>query len=204
MNHRTPLLLSILALTACCHQPRPGGAILPDTLRLEAGDVVFRRCTGLASTLVVRQDTGGIFSHVGIVVDSAGVPMIVHAVPGEPDYQGDPDRVKMSRPAEFYARGYAQCGAVCRPCNRKAGYHAARKAMEVYRRGTLFDHDYDDRDTTRMYCTELIVDAYHTAGIDLVGDERRDAGLPLMSTRFIMPSQVFNSPHLQQPIMFNP
>ena len=204
MNHCTPLLLSILALTACRRQASPEGSILPDTLRLEAGDVVFRRCTGLSSTLVVRQDTGGIFSHTGIVVDSAGVPMIVHAVPGEPDFQGDLDRVKMSRPADFYARGYALCGAVCRPRNRKAGRRAARKALEVYRRGTLFDHDYDDRDTTRMYCTELIVDAYRAAGIDLVGDERRDAGLPLMSTRCIMPSQVYTSHHLQRPIMFNP
>ena len=204
MRHCTPFLVPVMALMSCHHQVCPESSILPDTLRLEAGDVVFRRCTGLSSALVVRQDTGGIFSHTGIVVDSAGVPMIVHAVPGEPDFHGDPDRVKMSRPAEFYARGYAMYGAVCRPRNRKAGRHAARKALEVYRRGTLFDHDYDDTDTTRMYCTELIVNAYRAAGVDLVGNERRDVGLPLMSTRCIMPSQVYGSPHLQKPIMFNP
>ena len=35
-------------------------------------------------------DRGGSYSHVGMVVDSCGVMMVVHAVPDEPDYEGDP------------------------------------------------------------------------------------------------------------------
>lgn len=180
------------------------GCLLPDTLEVREGDVVLRRCAGLTSRLVVESDTGGVFSHVGIVVDSAGQPMVVHAVPGEPDYKGDPDRVKMTPIGDFYARGYAQAAAVMRPLDHEAGRRAARKALEVYRRGTRFDHDFDDRDTSAMYCTELVVHAYRAAGVELVGPERTGLKLPLVERRCILPSQVERSDELKRIYMFNP
>lgn len=209
MTTRTaPVLLVWLlacSLWACHrHQAVTAQSIMPDTLVLRPGDVVFRRCTGLTSRIVAFQDTGGIFSHTGIVVDSAGVMMIVHAVPGEHDFRGDADRVKMDTPQKFYAKGYALTGAVCRPYDSIAGKRAARKAMEIYQRGTLFDNDYDETDTTRMYCTELIAYAYRHAGIELLDSQRHTVSLPLTKIRCIVPSQIYKSQQLQQMYMFNP
>lgn len=198
------LVLACSMLACHQHQTDTEDSILPDTIVLKPGDVVFRRCVGLTSRIVAFQDTGGIFSHTGIVVDSAGVMMIVHAVPGEPDFQGDEDRVKMDAPAKFYAKGYALTASVCRPLDSIAGMRAAQKALEIYRRGTLFDNDYDETDTTRMYCTELIAYVYRQAGIELLDSQRHIVSLPLTQIRCIMPSQIYKSKQLKEIYLYNP
>ena len=84
-----------------CTDTQPPHCIMPDDCTLHTGDVVFRRGSGLTSRTVIALDEKGEYSHVGIVVDSAGVKMVVHAVPDEPDFEGDPDRVKMDTPEQF-------------------------------------------------------------------------------------------------------
>ena len=197
------LILFLLFVVACHRQQAENTNLLPDTLQLKAGDVVFRRGTGVTSRLVTYQDREGFFSHVGIVADSAGVPMIVHAVPDEPDFSGDPDRVKLTAPAEFFAQGRAVAAAVCRPQDEGAGERASQYALSTYRRGTLFDHDFDDEDTTQMYCTELVVHAFRKAGVALVDSQRHEVNLPGFHYRCILPSQVFNSKQVNLIYMFN-
>ena len=160
MRVRAVLLSGLLALTACSDNIGREGTIFPADLRLSEGDIVFRRGGGFTSHAVLIADKGGAYSHVGIVVDSAGQLMVVHAVPGEPDFEGDEDRVKMDRPADFFSTMRADRGAVYRPQDSVAARQAARSAMACYMRGVLFDHDYDDSDTTAMYCTELVVYAF--------------------------------------------
>ena len=156
----TIALTGLLVLTACSGNNGRESTILPADLQLTEGDVVFRRGGGFTSHAVLIADRGGAYSHVGIVADSAGQLVVVHAVPGEPDYEGDVDRVKMDRPADFFAKMRADRGAVYRPTDRVAARQAARRAVASYCRGTLFDHDYDDGDTTALYCTELVVHAF--------------------------------------------
>ena len=134
---------------------RRGGG-LPPSVELREGDVVFRRGGGMTSQAVLLADKNGYYSHCGIVIDSAGCKLIVHAVPGEPDYEGDPDRVKADRPATFFSSVYANAGEVCRADNDSTARRAARRAWEIYRRRVLFDHDYNSTDTTLLYCTELV------------------------------------------------
>ena len=177
-------------------------SILPEGLQLREGDVVFRRGGGMVSHVVVAADREGNYSHVGIVVDSAGVPMVVHAVPGEPDFEGDPDRVKMDRPEHFFSSQYTSIGEVCRAKDSAAARQAAQVAMAVYRRHTLFDHDYDDHDTVRMYCTELIVHAYARAGLPLVGSARHEVRLPMLTADCIFPSDIKDSRQLESLITF--
>ena len=114
MTFRTSVIyimfVSLLAIS--CSGSRGNRSILPDGLVLADGDIVFRRGTGMMSHTVVAAD-GGRYSHVGIVVDSAGVKMIVHAVPDEPDFPGDIDRVKMESPRKFFSTINANVGEVC-------------------------------------------------------------------------------------------
>lgn len=188
-----------LALAGC---GKKAESIMPANVSLEEGDIVFRRGGGFTSHAVLMGDRGGQYSHVGIVADSAGVKMIVHAVPGEPDFDGDPDRVKMERPETFFSSIRTNVGEVCRVADRGAARRAARKAVEIYRKHTLFDHDYDDRDTARMYCTELVSYVYKCAGMPLVGKDRHRVDLPMLHADVLYPSDIHHSRKLKTIIIF--
>ena len=179
-----------------------GGTILPDDVELKAGDVVFRRGAGFTSHAVLVAEKGGTYSHTGIVVDSAGVLMIVHAVPGEPDFEGDEDRVKMELPQVFFHPMRALQGAVYRHVDSCAAQQAAIRALQTYRRQPLFDHDYDDTDTTRLYCTELVVHAYSQTTSPLTGVHHQHLHLVGFEADCILPSDVLACKDLKKVITF--
>ena len=199
------LLLSIFfSLLSCKSEVAEGNhrSIMPRDCQLRAGDVVFRRGGSIISHSVVLLDAHGQYSHVGIVVDSAGVPMIVHAVPGEPDFDGDVDRVKMETPESFFDVQRASRGEVCRVKDSLVAARAAEVARQIYDRHTLFDHDYDVNDTTRMYCTELVIYAYKRQGIELAKGEAEHVELPGFKVDCYFPSQVYESPYLHSVVKF--
>ena len=200
-------VLTAAVPTACRHQPPRTKAarhhsLLPPDAELRPGDVVFRRGEGLTSHVVLAADREGNYSHTGIVVDSCGTLLIVHAVPGEPDFEGDPDRVKADRPDHYFDTQYARIGEVCRTADSTAARRAADAAWQVYRRHTLFDHDYNDQDTTRMYCTELVAYAYAQAGIDIVEGRGHHINLPFLQADCVFPSDIHASPFLTTVIQF--
>jgi len=193
------LLMGAASLTyrTCRKSGSTVHSILPPTVQLHEGDVVFRRGGGMTSQAVLLADKNGYYSHCGIVVDSAGCMLIVHAVPGEPDYEGDPDRVKADRPATFFSSVYANAGEVCRTDNDTIARTAARTAWEIYRRGVLFDHDYNSNDTTLLYCTELVHLVYSEAGCTLCGDPTHRFDLPGLHCVCWLPSDLHASAHLR-------
>ena len=190
-------LCALLLILACrggsSEKPEKPLSMLSDTFSLLPGDLLFRRGTSLSSEAVIMADRRGEFSHVGIVADSAGVMMVVHAVPDEPDFKGDPDRVKMETPASFFTTDKASKGVVCRPNDAEAGKRAAKVALETYRRGTLFDHKYNSEDTTTMYCTELVVHCYRKAGYELTGPPTHSYSMPILSCTCWLPSDLYHS-----------
>lgn len=196
------VVISVLSLFLSCSDTG-FESILPEGCDLKPGDLVFRRGNGLTSRAVLMADKRGGYSHVGIVADSCGKMMIIHAVPGEPDFEGDLDRVKMDTPEKFFLSVNAKIGEVKRLRDDTAtAARASRYAMEVYRRGVLFDHDYDDSDTTRMYCCELIEHVYSKAGLSLAGTVRHDILLPGMRLHCILPSDICNNSKLESIISF--
>lgn len=178
-------------------------SILPEDIQLETGDVVFRRGGGMISRAVLMADAKGEYSHIGIVVDSAGQKMIVHAVPGEPDFDGDEDRVKMDRPEHFFSTEFTIIGEICRPKDSLIAARAAEVALRQYRKGVLFDHDYDDQDSTKMYCTELIAYAFRLAGHEIICSERHHVDLPFLRVDCIFPSDIHSSDDLESIRMFH-
>lgn len=195
-------IIAILSLAACDNKADGYRCLLPTGTELKEGDVVYRRGGGLVSHVVVAADRGGNYSHIGIVVDSAGTKMIVHAVPGEPDFEGDEDRVKMDTPEHFFSSEYTSVGEICRAKDTTVAKKAARAAIETYKRHTLFDHEYDDNDTTKMYCTELVVSSYNKAGVKIVGEERHHVSIPFLETYCIFPSDVYKSNYFKSIIIF--
>ena len=196
------ILTAVIMVCGCSCNDTPR-SIMPSHCTLRTGDVVFRRGSGVTSHAVIALDRQGEYSHVGIVVDSAGVKMVVHAVPGEPDYEGDPDRVKMDPPEKFFSTINAQLGEVCRPKDSLVALRAAEEALKIYRRHTLFDDSYDENDTTSMYCTELVVYAFRKAGKELLGHERHHISTPILKVDCMFPSDVRKSDFLESKYMFN-
>ena len=195
-------IMCVCLYVMSCTGTTGGRTILPDDLVLEDGDIVFRRGTGLMSHTVIAAD-GGRYSHVGRVVDSAGVKMIVHAVPDEPDFPGDIDRVKMESPRKFFSTVNANVGEVMRYTDKNVSTEAAREAMRLYRCGIQFDHDYDDSDSTRLYCSELVERAYLSTGVSLAGNRRHDFAVPgFHFGHVIMPSDIYVSSQLRSVARF--
>ena len=129
--------------------------------------------------------------------------VIVHAVPGELDFEGDEDRVKMDRPEHFFSTEFTIIGEICRPKNSLIAVRAAEVALRQYRKGVLFDHDYDDHDSAKMYCTELVAYAFRQAGHEIAGGERHHVDLPIVRADCIFPSDIHSSDFLESIIMFH-
>ncbi len=110
-------LLFFLLLPAGCKGKEETGVLPADFPYelLREGDLVFRRGTGLVSKVVIAADKGGSYSHIGIIVKEDSMWKVVHAVPGEPDYKGDPDRIKMEDLSQFFQKERAKAGVVVRP-----------------------------------------------------------------------------------------
>ena len=202
LPHLLLLPTFLLAMTSCgqgakTEKEETSRCLLPDSVELRAGDVVFRRGDGFTSQVVLFADREGNYSHAGIVVDSCGVKLIVHAVPGEPDFEGDPDRVKADRPERFFSTEFTSIGEVCRPADSAVAARAAQAAWRAYQRHTLFDHNYDDSDTTRLYCTELVAFAYRQAGVDLAEGRGHHINLPTMQQDCLFPSDIYESDFLK-------
>ena len=201
---KTAICLALLTATLISCNDKKDLTIFPAGCELKTGDIVFRRGGGISSHAVMMADRNGRYSHVGIVVDSAGKKMIVHAVPDEPDFEGDPDRVKMETPEKFFSPINANAGEVKRlKGDTITPLKAAEYAMQTYRRNTLFDHDYDDSDTTKMYCCELVDFAYRKAGRPLAGRKRHRFHLPGLDPIYcILPSDICNNTALATIVTF--
>ena len=196
---RLLVILLPLCMLACSDGASvQSGTIFPQDVELSPGDVVFRRGSGVTSHAVLLAEKGGAYSHVGIVVDSAGVPMVVHAVP----YEDDEDRVKMERPNEFFAPAKAQQGAVYRHRSSEVARQAAEAAVQMYRRGVLFDHDYNSSDTTKMYCTELVIFAYGKTQQPLPGLHPHHLHLVGFESDCFLPSDLQHCKDLKQVTTF--
>ena len=119
------------------------------------------------------------------------------AVPGEPDFKDDPDRVKMETVEVFFEKRKAVNGAIMRVSGDSvARYRAATHAEQLYASHVLFDHDYDLADTTKMYCTELIDFVYRKEGIDLPEGRVSHVNIPGFRGDYLLPNDIAQSKRL--------
>lgn len=200
---RAALLTALAATLISCHDRKAPQDILPESYRAMDGDIALRKGTGLTSRAVMMADGGSDYSHCGIVAVRGNRVTVIHAVPDEPDFEGDVDRVKAEPIDEFYSGIRASKGCILRCSDRAAAARSARKAEEIFRRNTLFDHRYDLADTTEMYCSELVEAAYAASGIGLSEGRRHNIELPGLKFRnVILPSDFLKSSHLRQVAVF--
>ena len=163
------------------------------------GDIIFRQGTGIKSIAVLRADSAGLFSHVGILVKVDGAFKAVHLSPGEKRNNDTEEKVIMEEVSDFFAPGKARSGAIMRFVDSsECGISAARYASKKYDEGLNFDHNYDLSDTTRMYCTEFVWHAYLQSGRDITQNRRSVVkGVTMFSEIFILPSDIYKNQKLQ-------
>ena len=98
---------------------------------------------------------------------------------------------------KFYSSTNAEAGRVLRCRDTVISSRAALFSHAKFNNHILFDHDYNDSDTSRMYCSELIEYAYNKAGLSLVGKGKHSINMPgLKLQHVIFPSDFLRSSHL--------
>lgn len=193
----TSVLLLPTLLTCCTIEKKVEPAPSFPKEIWQDGDIVFRRGGGVVSRVVLIADSEGVYSHIGIVVKEGDKWQVVHAVPGEPDFKGDPDRVKMEDINCFFDSKKASRGAVMRVNGDSTlRKHAADRAKRLFRAHTLFDHSYNRIDSTQMYCTELVDFVYRHEGIDLTEGRISHINVPGVSGDYLLPSDIQQSKYL--------
>lgn len=193
------LLIAICLINIGCgngNSPRADYSEL--LLRLEEGDLLFRKGTGIVGHIVTSVDNRGEFSHVGIVVRRGDEWQVIHAVPHEPDFEGDFDRVKIESVDSFLGRyPNATIGHYRTTLASEQVAIAVLNATRLCNESIPFDHDYDLSDTTHLYCTEFVEYVYSLAGISLSEGRRTELSFPALSGSYIMPSDLTESSYLK-------
>lgn len=192
-----PVLLALCLWVSCKDTKAKSQRIMPVEI-LADGDLVFRRGTGLLSHIVTSASKDGVYSHIGILKKIGDEWFVIHAVPDEPDFEGDSDRVKIDSLSRFFMSDRAVRGMIARITeDTLAASKAACTAWEMARRGILFDHDYNLADTSRMYCSELVEFAYRKAGICLSEGRRTQIHVPAMGGTYLMPDDIAHNRKLK-------
>lgn len=177
------------ALTQCTQEIKREVDLPLDSF--QAGDIIFRRGESIASRVVIYNDPQGEYSHVGMIVESDSGLVAVHALPGTHPTQPGEDLVRAESIEDFFAPENATYGKVMRlPLDSTQCATLSRMALEKVVQNTEFDHDYDNSDTTKLYCTELLQLLYSHIGIDLSEGRFKRISIPGVNADVIMPSDV--------------
>lgn len=167
------------------------------------GDIAFRRGNSLVSQAVLYGDADGKYSHVGIVVNIDGKWHIVHAVPGEHEYEGDIDRVRIVSLDDFFSPQNAERGAIMRlPLSTEDAIKISNNAIRLADSHIPFDHNYRLDDQSKLYCTELIQILFLSVGKDLSQGRTTQMNIPGINGEFLMPSDIYLNPSLQTIFIF--
>lgn len=164
-----------------------------DTLMLLAqeGDLVFRTGLSIVSRLVTTSDKESIYSHIGLVTLLDSVPMIIHAVPGEPVTDDGIDRVKIEPLSWFLSKSRASHALLMHSnvCNDTLTA-VINEAKQKVNRHILFDHEFKLDTDDKLYCTELIYKVFMSQGIDLTQGRRSHYAIPILGGTYLFPSDI--------------
>ena len=175
----TFLFLMCLFLAGCHKSDPPVDYVLPDTVKLQSGDLAFRTGISKESRAVTTLDRNSFYSHVGMVVWDRGQWWVLHAVPNERATKQEEDSVKLEPIGTFFRSDRAEKGGIYRyPVTPEDTLRLREHALALYARHPLFDNLFDAQDTIAFYCTELVNFLYlQEIQIDL--SEGRRHNLPL-------------------------
>lgn len=161
---------------------------------IKDGDIIFRKGRSLVSSIVMLNDKETDYSHVGICCKTDNEMFVIHAVPGEPDEQGN-EKIRCDKLSEFLTPDKASIFAFYRLTCDTSGIAAASaaNAMAYYRAGLPFDKALNFRSDDKLYCTELVWKAYLKSGINITGNQFKKLNLNILTDSIILPGHIQNS-----------
>ncbi len=162
------------------------------------GDLAFRIGRGFYSEMLQMLKKPSpdtlYYSHIGLVVNTMPGQgngwRIIHAVPEEPDFKNDFDRVKISTPEEFFSPDMASHGELVHT-GVEFPRHLVDEALGYVRDSIRFDKNFDLEDSTSLYCTELIHRLYCKLGTDLTEGRRSDEFSTIFKHPIIQPVDIW-------------
>lgn len=146
----------------------------------------------MLANLVLAQDQRAQFSHVGLVVQDRQQTWVVHALPGT---DGQADGVQLTPLSRFIAAPGTQQVAYFRLQGLSPEQARLARNYALSQQGRPFDYRFLYHDAQAFYCTELVLQAWAHAGIDLAPSLERVQVLTL-SEPAIAPSALARSPLL--------
>ena len=152
------------------------------------GDLVFVKSTSWRARVVSwfggREER---FSHVGILLWKYGRPHIIHAAP-------EGGSVVLEELSTFLRRAtFTEAGVFRLRDTADEGIHRAVVAAEEFAVDRVpFDRDFSLDTIDRLYCTELIIRAFESAGVELLESSRSKAD------NILLPSEIAVSPILEE------
>lgn len=155
----------------------------------QAGDLIFREGTETISDIILSIDPGG-YSHVGMLVGTAGNWQVLHATPSE--VTGRPDGVVVDTLDFFLDPLRARRHAVY----RVQADSAAQREEAVRRARDALGRPFRMADDSGTYCTLLVWQAWQDAGLSLEA-RFRHLDLPLIPGEYLLPSGLIASPRVR-------
>ena len=190
------LLTLILILPTDSKNLNVASFSIPKTI-LENGDIIFRRGTSFVSNMVLMADKSSPYSHVGMIKIIDEKYFVIHSVPAEEI--DEKDLTKIDPLANFLKRDRSTAITIYRLKikNDILANLAANCACNYALQKTPFDSDFNLKDGSRLYCTELVWRSYLQAGIDLIDHNFEEINIPLSKGPYILPSSLLKSKHLK-------
>lgn len=195
------IILSIFLIGIAFLPPIPQqkiGWLKYDPTLFQSGDIIFRRGKSLISQIVLTADEESSFSHAGLIERSGDSLFVIHIIPNDPQDGGD--LVRRESLQSFLRSDHASLAAVYRlqKDDQQYAQKATTTAKQYFAQHIKFDRLLDLETLDKLYCTELIWQAYNETGIDLVDGKWDHLSIPFYTGNYILPSGLLKSPHLQQ------
>lgn len=192
----------LLLFTGCHKSVAPFDYSMPDTVKLQSGDLAFRTGISKESRTVTTLDRNSIYTHVGMVVHCDDGWYVLHAVPNERATKQEEDSVKLEPIGTFFRSDRAIKGGIYRyPVTPEDTLRLLQRGLSLYYdRHPMFDNLFDAQDTTAFYCSELVYFLYWKAlNVDLTEGRRHQ--LPLFPD-LIFCSDIFQNSLLEDVFTF--
>lgn len=158
--------------------PRLNPSDIPDASGFSSGDIILLSSETCRGLLVRIAEFGDDYAHVGIAdVDEEGV-WIIHADP-------EADSVIKEKLSSYVCHNEVS-RMMLLEVDSSFGEKAVQFARNAVRNRMPFDNDFKYNEGEGIYCTELVLRAWHEAGVDLLPDVKKGDS--------IMPARLKDSP----------
>lgn len=146
------IFVSLFFLMACNANKRANSFVVDQSL-IESGDIVFRRSFGIVSDLIVARLNDSVpLSHCGIAYrDSAGQLFVIHTLSKKLSVV---DGMQICSFADFLRDSRPHSVRVTRFVSDSADVIGTTAVHYLYK-AIPFDEDFNMRDTTKFFCTQL-------------------------------------------------